>query len=194
MTAERDPVAECLAPLLAQPVGGLAHETTLATGRLGTSPKRRRDSPDAAGAGDTNVGFHEDEVDLDPGLRHFVDPRHRVRGGPQSVDAWEVRNVRGVLPPRRGRAVRCGPGPGSAIGRPPVLALGITPGFGVAVASGILLGEDCSDEVFCFGPTPGEAFVLGLIASLVLYPGWAFGAGLGALTRSGRRHGEESNR
>jgi len=76
------------------------------------------------------------------------------------------------------------------IGGPRVMALGITLGFGGAVASAILLGEDCSDEVFCFGPTPGEAFVLGLVASVVLYAGWALGARVGALTRSGRRRSE----
>jgi hypothetical protein len=80
------------------------------------------------------------------------------------------------------------------IGRPPVLALGVTLGFGVAVASAILLGEDCSDEVFCFGPTPGEAFVLGLVASAVLSPGWALGAGVGELNRLGRRRDEQPNR
>jgi hypothetical protein len=68
-----------------------------------------------------------------------------------------------------------------------ILALGATLGFGVAVAAAILLGEDCNDELFCFGPTPGEAFMLGLLASLFLYPGWALGAIAGARTKMGRR-------
>ena len=71
-----------------------------------------------------------------------------------------------------------------------VLALGVALGVGGAVASAILLGEDCSDDFLCLSPTPGEAFVLGLLAALVLYPGWALGAGVGAL----RRHSKQPSR
>ena len=71
--------------------------------------------------------------------------------------------------------VACLGGPGK------VLALGA--GLGVVLATLAAAGSPgCGESDFiCF--TPGEVFALGLIVAGALYPGWALGAGIGALVR-----------
>ncbi len=73
----------------------------------------------------------------------------------------------------------------SVIGGPGwVLALGAALGIGLAIASAVLLGENCEDSLF-FCITPDAAFVLGLVAALILSLGWACGAFAGAPKRLG---------
>jgi hypothetical protein len=63
-----------------------------------------------------------------------------------------------------------------------VLIVGVALAFLFAIVIAILLGEDCTDDSFlCV--TPGDAFALGLLVALAFYPGWALGAGVGALAR-----------
>jgi hypothetical protein len=64
-----------------------------------------------------------------------------------------------------------------------VLTAGVALGFTFATV--LLLGTSgaCDESDFiCF--SPGDVFAIGLIISGALYPGWAFGAGVGMLTRA----------
>jgi hypothetical protein len=73
-----------------------------------------------------------------------------------------------------------------------VLALGVALGFGFAIFSAALFGEDyCEGSIICF--SAGDIFLLVLLAALVLYPGWALGAGVGALRRLHTRRSELSS-
>jgi hypothetical protein len=67
-------------------------------------------------------------------------------------------------------------GPGKVL----LLGIGLCLGFATLLAAGS--SDSCSDsDILCFGP--GAMFAFGLILSGALYPGWAFGTGLGALAR-----------
>jgi hypothetical protein len=63
-----------------------------------------------------------------------------------------------------------------------VLALGV--GIAITFATLLSLGgsASCSEGgIICF--SAGDLFALGLIVAGALYPGWAFGTGVGTLTR-----------
>ena len=70
-----------------------------------------------------------------------------------------------------------------------VLALGAALAVVLSICSAVFLGEDCDESSVLVVPCISSvgAFVLGLVASLVLYPGWAVEAIAGARTRMGRR-------
>jgi hypothetical protein len=71
-----------------------------------------------------------------------------------------------------------------------ILLLGIGIGFTLATVMAIGTSGSCDDDFLCF--SPGDVFALGLIFSGALYPGWALGAGVGALARGSSVRG--SNR
>jgi hypothetical protein len=63
-----------------------------------------------------------------------------------------------------------------------VLALGAGLGLAFATLAALATSGNCSEsDLICF--SPGETFAIGLIVSGGLYPGWALGAGAGALVR-----------
>jgi hypothetical protein len=79
----------------------------------------------------------------------------------------------------------------AVFGEAPSITIGFSLGFGLAIASAVLLGEDCEDSFFlCITPT--GAFFIGLVAALILCPGWALGARAGALKRRGTLHSSNS--
>jgi hypothetical protein len=67
------------------------------------------------------------------------------------------------------------------VGPGKVLAIGLGLAFGLATVMAASAGSCSGDDFICFGPD--VMFALGLMVSGVLYPGWAFGAGIGALAR-----------
>ena len=71
-------------------------------------------------------------------------------------------------------------------GRPgKVLALGAGLGFAAATVLAIGGSSSCSEgDIICF--SAGDLFALGLLIVGALYPGWAFGTGLGTLARRAR--------
>jgi hypothetical protein len=62
-----------------------------------------------------------------------------------------------------------------------VLTLGVGLAFALATLLAATAGSCSESDFICFGPD--AMFALGLIVAGALYPGWAFGAGLGALAR-----------
>jgi hypothetical protein len=73
-----------------------------------------------------------------------------------------------------------------------ILLIGIGLAVGFATLLAIAVSGSCSEgNIICFDP--GEMFILGLLVGGVLYPGWALGAGLGALARM-TSFAERSNR
>ena len=77
-----------------------------------------------------------------------------------------------------------------------VLGLGAALAVVFSICSAVLLGEDCDESSFEIVPcwSSFDFFVIGLLVSLFLYPGWALGAIAGARTRMGRRRGEQPHR
>jgi hypothetical protein len=63
-----------------------------------------------------------------------------------------------------------------------VLSIGVGLGFLFATLLSIGTSASCGEGDFiCL--SPGEVFVFGLLGAGVLYPGWAFGVGVGNLVR-----------
>lgn len=62
-----------------------------------------------------------------------------------------------------------------------VLAVGVGLAFALATLMAATAGSCSESDFICFGPD--VMFALGLIVSGALYPGWAFGTGVGTLAR-----------
>jgi hypothetical protein len=68
-----------------------------------------------------------------------------------------------------------------------VLLAGAGLAFAFATLLAIATSGSCNEgDIICFNP--GEMFILGLLVGGAVYPGWAFGTGVGALARLQTRH------
>ena len=67
-----------------------------------------------------------------------------------------------------------------------VLAIGVGLAFALATLLAAAAGSCSESDIICFDPE--AMFVLGLLFAGALYPGWAFGTGIGALARLQARH------